>query len=94
MELTFQGANANASGTKIYNGQTIDRNDGGGLVIWNVLNGEKVQVSNCVFSNNRAADGGAGLYITNSTPLIINSMIIGNLCRFWRRSCHLYQCTR
>ncbi|MCZ2392695.1 MAG: right-handed parallel beta-helix repeat-containing protein [Chitinophagales bacterium] len=80
--LNFQWANANGSGSKVYNGQTIERNNGGGLVIWNVLNGEKVQVSNCVFSANRAADGGAGLYLTNSTPLIINSLFSGNLANF------------
>ncbi|MCO5230796.1 MAG: right-handed parallel beta-helix repeat-containing protein [Chitinophagales bacterium] len=80
--LNFQWANANASGTKIYNGQTIDRNDGGGLVIWNALNGGKVQISNCSFSANRAADGGAGMYITNSTPLIINSLFSGNHANF------------
>lgn len=80
--ISFQRGNANASGTKIYNGQTIDRNDGGGLVIWNVLNGEKVQISNCIFSANKAADGGAGMYITSSTPLIMNSLFSGNHANF------------
>lgn len=67
--FTFANANANGSGS--------NRTTGGGLLLLNTGNNSKIAIRNCRFENNRAAQG-AGIYISASSPRIINSFVQGN----------------
>lgn len=67
--LTFTNAHANGSGN--------NRTTGGGLLLLNTNNNSKIAIRNCRFINNRATQG-AGIYISASSPRIINSYVQGN----------------
>ena len=80
--FTFINGNANGSGTKNFNGADIARNDGGGLMIWNVQNGFKTQFRYCRFLANRAEDAGGAIYTQSSSPLFVNLLVSGNLANY------------
>jgi hypothetical protein len=75
--LTFTNAHANGSSSITINQATVNRTTGGGLVLANTNNNYNIAIRNCRFINNRAVQG-AGIYITASSPRIINSYVQGN----------------
>ncbi|HEY6977304.1 MAG TPA: right-handed parallel beta-helix repeat-containing protein [Chitinophagaceae bacterium] len=71
---------ANGSGGFLYHGNLSEvRYRGGGLVIDGNFTGDKIKISNCVFTSNSAIDAGAALY-TDATRgvLITNCVFSGN----------------
>jgi hypothetical protein len=75
--LSFTNANANGSGSNSINQASLSRTTGGGLVLINTNNNSKIAIRNCRFVHNRATQG-AGIYISASSPRIINSYVQGN----------------
>ena len=78
----FQRGYANGSTSKLYNGQTIQKDRAGALAIWGCSNGQKVAIRNCSFRGNWASDAGGALFVNASQPLIRNCLFSGNIADY------------
>jgi hypothetical protein len=74
--------NANTSGSKDYNQQSIPKNSAGGLVLWNNSNGDKIKIKNCIVSANYASDAGGGIYNYKTSATYLNCLVTGNVANY------------
>ncbi|MEP6674276.1 MAG: right-handed parallel beta-helix repeat-containing protein [Ferruginibacter sp.] len=78
--INVRNGDARSLSVKTFNGQSISSNTGSGLCMQGNLNGNKIVIRNCTFSNNRAT-AGAGVYNRSNTgsPLFSNCHFINNI---------------
>lgn len=76
--LEIKNGNANGTGTNLINGIAVSRETGGGLCLMNNYNAGKVTIHNCSFIQNYTDNNGAGMYISNCSPNIINCTFKAN----------------
>lgn len=74
--FTIMNGNGKALGSFTYNGNTIPRNTGGGIALYQ-NSSTKITIRNCFITKNFAAKG-AGVFNESSEPLIQNNFIQGN----------------
>lgn len=74
--LTITGGYAGGTGQKAYNGQTTNRNEGGGILFYKNKNiGTKIAIRNCIIKRNTSLSNGAGIYLWETSPQIENTKI-------------------
>lgn len=74
--FVIRGGNANGSASITVNGQSVDGDDGGGMI----NKASSPGISNCNFSGNLATNAGAGIFCTsNSAPQIDHCTFTGNI---------------
>ena len=76
--FTVSGGNANGTGSKTYNGATLNQNEGGGIYLNNNSTGTTIRVRNCRIASNMADNDGGGWCNQSSYPAITNCLFTGN----------------
>jgi predicted outer membrane repeat protein len=73
--FTITAGNANSESTVTYNGQSVNRNDGGGMIITGGLS----LIYNCTFTGNVAFAGGGALFENGSAvSYVFGDVFSGN----------------